>query len=100
VLAQRTERVGWAVAADEVVTVALDLDLDDELRREGRVYELVHRINSMRKEAGLSITDRIKLSLPASDADLVAFQDRIGSETLAVHIDFSAAGEPELVPAS
>ncbi len=100
VLVQRTERVGWAVAADEVVTVALDLDLDDELRREGRVYELVHRINSMRKEAGLSITDRIKLSLPASDADLVAFQDRIGSETLAVHIDFSAADEPELVPAS
>jgi isoleucyl-tRNA synthetase len=100
VLVQRTEKEGWAVAADGAVTVALDLALDDDLRREARVYELVHRINTMRKEAGLSITDRIKLSLPTSDADLAPYQERIGAETLAVHIEFSTAGEPQLVPAS
>ena len=100
VLVQRTEKVGWSVASDGKVTVALDLELDDELRSEARVFDLVHRINSMRKAAGLSITDRIKLSLPSSDADLASYQEWIGSETLAVHIDFAATDEPELVLAS
>lgn len=100
VLVQRTEKPGWAVAVDGTITVGLDLEVDDELRSEARVFDLVHRINTMRKEAGLSITDRIKLSLPRSDADLATYQEWISSETLAVHIDFSAPGEPELVPAT
>ena len=70
VLVERAGRDGWAIASSEGVTVALDTHVDEALRREGRVYELIHRVNSMRKEAGLAITDRISLSIPSHDADL------------------------------
>jgi isoleucyl-tRNA synthetase len=73
------------------VTVALDVHVDEELRREGRVYELVHRVNTMRKEAGLELTDRIRLTIPAEDADLLEHADWIQRETLAVSIDADGA---------
>ena len=66
VLVERTEKEGWAVAASDGATVALDLELDDELRLEGRVYDLIHHVNSLRKEQGLALTDRIDLRLPAA----------------------------------
>ena len=52
VLVERRGREGWAVAADDGVTVALDTALDDELRVEGRVLDLIHLLNTMRKDAG------------------------------------------------
>ncbi|HVB45901.1 MAG TPA: isoleucine--tRNA ligase [Streptosporangiaceae bacterium] len=92
VLVERLEKAGWAVAAEEGVTVALDTALDDELLREGRVYELIHLVNTKRKEAGLGLSDRIVLSLPASDADLLGYKDWIAGEVLAVSVDV-APGE-------
>jgi isoleucyl-tRNA synthetase len=86
VLVERHGKEGWAVAASDGVTVSLDLALDEELEREGRVYELIHRVNSMRKEAGLELTDRIRLTLPESDADLLAHEEWIARETLAVSV--------------
>jgi isoleucyl-tRNA synthetase len=93
VLVERTGKQGWAVAASDGVTVALDAHLDDELRQLGRVYELIHRVNSMRKEAGLELTDRIALTIPESDSDLLEHADWIGRETLAVAVE---AGEADL----
>jgi isoleucyl-tRNA synthetase len=86
VLVERRGREGWAVASDEGVTVALDTTLDEELLREGRVYDLIHRINSLRKEQGLDLTDRITVTLPAADADLLAHAEWIKRETLAVDV--------------
>jgi isoleucyl-tRNA synthetase len=94
VLVERTGKEGWAVASEDGVTVALDTTLDDELRREGRVYELIHRVNAMRKEAGLELTDRISLSLPTGDADLLDFKDWIARETLATAVDADGGAEP------
>ena len=88
-IVERLEKAGWAVASDDGVTVALDTALDDELRREGRVYELIHQVNTMRKDAGLGLSDRITLSLPASDADLLGYRDWIAAEVLAVSIDLA-----------
>jgi isoleucyl-tRNA synthetase len=99
VLVERTGKEGWAVASEDGVTVALDTTLDDELRREGRVYELIHRVNVMRKEAGLELTDRISLSLPADDADLLDFKDWIARETLAVAVDANGGAEPVIAKA-
>jgi len=87
VLVERRGREGWAVAAADGVTVALDAHLDEELRREGRVYDLIHAVNTMRKEAGLELTDRIRLTVPQSDADLLAYSDWIARETLAVSVE-------------
>jgi isoleucyl-tRNA synthetase len=87
VLVERLEKAGWAVASDEGVTVALDTTLDDELKREGRVYDLIHQVNTMRKEAGLGLSDRIVLHLPSSDADLLSYRDWISGEVLATGLD-------------
>jgi hypothetical protein len=57
------------------------------------VYELIHRVNSMRKDAGLSLTDRISLTIPAVDADLLEHADWIEAETLATMVD---AGRTEM----
>ena len=91
VLVERHGREGWAVAASDGVTVALDLHLDDDLLRRGRVYDLVHAVNTMRKEAGLELTDRIRLTLPEADADLLEHSDWIARETLAVSVEASGS---------
>ena len=50
---------GWTVASDGALTVALDVNVTDELRREGWAREIVKRIQTKRKESGFEITDRI-----------------------------------------
>ncbi len=87
VIVERLEKAGWEVASESGVTVALDTTLDDELRRESRVYELIHLVNTMRKEAGLGLSDRIALVLPASDKDLLGYRDWIAAEVLAVSVE-------------
>jgi isoleucyl-tRNA synthetase len=89
VLVERRGKEGWAVAASDGVTVALDAHLDDELRLLGRVYDLIHRVNSLRKEQGLALTDRIRLTIPESDAVLLEHSDWIARETLAVSVEAS-----------
>ena len=84
VLVERRGKEGWAVAGEDGLTVALDLELDPELELEGRARELIHRINTMRKEAGLEITDRIVLTLPP---ELAEHQEWIARETLAERVE-------------
>ncbi|MDD4746755.1 MAG: isoleucine--tRNA ligase [Salinivirgaceae bacterium] len=52
---------GWLVATEGAVTVALDIQITEELRMEGIARELINRIQNMRKESGLDVTDKIKL---------------------------------------
>ena len=85
VLVEHVGKEGWAVAADDGVTVALDTLLDDELLREGRALDLIHAVNAMRREAGLELTDRIRLWIP--DEDLLQFAERIKEETLATSVE-------------
>jgi len=99
VLVERAGKDGWAVAGDAGVTVAVDTSVDDELAREGRVYELIHRVNSMRKDAGLNLTDRISLTIPAADADLLEHTDWIARETLAVAVEAHGGSEPAIARA-
>ncbi|HEU4942376.1 MAG TPA: DUF5915 domain-containing protein, partial [Gaiellaceae bacterium] len=88
VLVERRGKEGWAVASEDGVTVALDTRLDPELELEGRVLDLIHRLNSMRKEAGLELTDRIEVTLPADQADLLEQHAQwIKDEVLAVSIE-------------
>jgi len=77
---------GWAIAEDDGISVAFDTTLDDELRREGRVLDLIHALNAMRKSAGLELTDRIVVTLPRREKDLLAYRDRIANEVLAREI--------------
>jgi isoleucyl-tRNA synthetase len=101
VLVERTGRVGWAVATDEGVTVAVDTALDDELVREERVLTLIRRLNELRREAGLALTDRIVVTLPQSEADLLEEHGEwIKAETLAVEIQLDgSSGAPTIAKA-
>ena len=87
VIVERGGRDGWAVAGADGVTVALDTALDDELLLEGRVYDLIRTVNTMRKDQGFEVTDRIVLTVPQADSDLVApYEEWIKREVLAVEI--------------
>jgi len=79
---------GWLVASDEAngIMVALDTEMTEELEMQGLARELVSRIQALRKESGLEITDRISLSLQGSKKLLDAVkcnEASITSETLA-----------------
>jgi isoleucyl-tRNA synthetase len=87
VLVERGGREGWAVASGDGVTVALDLGVDDELLLEGEGYELIHRVNSLRKEQGFELTDRIVLTIPEARRELVERHGNwIAREVLATEI--------------
>jgi isoleucyl-tRNA synthetase len=96
VLVERRGREGWAVASAEGVTVALDTTLDDELRLERLVLDLIHQINSMRKEQGLELTDRIRITLPEAQKELLRHQEWIKEETLATEIETDGGTEPQI----
>ena len=97
VLVERSGKEGWAVASDEGVTVALDTTLDAELELEGRVYDLIHTLNSMRKDQGLELTDRITVTLPQADADLVErHAEWIKAEVLAVSLETDGVQAPQI----
>ena len=79
-------RAGYGVATEGGVTVALELEVTPELRREGVARELVRTIQEARKEAGLEVTDRIELGVETSGEPaeaLAAHRDEIAEETLA-----------------
>jgi isoleucyl-tRNA synthetase len=85
---------GYEVEAEAGHAVALQLELDDELRREGLAREIVHAVQIARKDAGLEITDRIALTL-AGDEDLLAaaqvHQDYLAKEVLATTVSYDGS---------
>ncbi len=79
-------RSGFVVQSEGDHTAALDPELDDDLRQEGLARELVNRIQRLRRDSGLEITDRIRIGIVGAEAIEVAarrFQDFISGETLA-----------------
>jgi len=81
---------GWLVATEGKLTVALDIMVSDELRREGLARELVNRIQNIRKDSGFEVTDRIRIEIERNDeiaGAVESFGDYIASQTLAVSVD-------------
>lgn len=77
---------GYAVANDGVLTVALDLEISENLRIEGQARELVKHIQTFRKESGFEITDRINITIEDSDVakNIISnFKDYISTQVLA-----------------
>jgi isoleucyl-tRNA synthetase len=77
---------GWLVANEGNLTVALEVELTDELKNEGMARELINRIQNIRKESGLEITDRITVTLsPNEDVQkaIDSFADYIQTQVLA-----------------
>jgi len=83
------ELSGWLVESDGNLTVALDTELDDDLRREGIAREFVNRVQNLRKNAGFEVTDRIFIfsDCPEDFAEAITkLSDYIKSETLAIEL--------------
>ena len=87
---------GYEVEAEAGHAVALQLELDDDLRREGLAREIVHAVQNARKAAGLEITDRIDLTL-TGDPDLLeaaqTHQDYLADEVLATSVSYDGTGD-------
>ena len=80
---------GWLVESAEGLTVALDTKLTPELVNEGLAREFVNRVQNMRRDAGFSVTDRIRIYFESSDklaGAISRMSDYIKSETLAMQI--------------
>jgi isoleucyl-tRNA synthetase len=89
---------GWSVASDQGVTVALDVNLTEELKQEGIARDLVNRIQNLRKDLGLEVQDKIKLLVADSNAEVNAAIAKFGSyiqeETQAISLSVGTiAGE-------
>ncbi|AIZ62740.1 isoleucine--tRNA ligase [Hymenobacter sp. DG25B] len=84
---------GWLVASDGPLTVALDVTLTDELRQEGVARELVNRLQNLRKDSGLEVQDKIRVTLgqqPELEAAVQSFGDYIREEVQALALNFAA----------
>jgi isoleucyl-tRNA synthetase len=68
---------GWLVANEGALTVALDVTISDDLRKEGIARELVNRIQNLRKDSGFEVTDRIDVLLQKDDKILNAVKNNI-----------------------
>ena len=91
---------GWLVASEGKLTVALDITITEELRREGVARELVNRIQNIRKDSGFEVTDKIRVEIESNDLTAPAvesFAQYIAQQTLAVDVKIAAAPAGDFV---
>ena len=92
---------GWSVASQDGVTVALDINITDELKQEGLARDFVNRIQNLRKEMGLEVQDKIKIQVEDSIEELTLSlknnTDYICTEVQALSLDFSSKLEDSVL---
>jgi isoleucyl-tRNA synthetase len=105
---ERAVHEGLIAANQGLITIALDTHLDEQLLLEGVAREIVNKVNTMRREANLAVTDRIKLQIQTTERVISSFQqfkDYICQEILAVDVQFGPCtgtewdinGEPTVI---
>ncbi|WP_068466769.1 isoleucine--tRNA ligase [Candidatus Protochlamydia phocaeensis] len=108
---ERVVHEGIIAANEGLITIALETNLDEQLLQEGLAREIVNKVNTMRREADLAVTDRIKLHMQTTDRVVSCFrhfQDYICHEVLAVEVQFGPCegtewdlnGEPTIIAIS
>ena len=91
---------GWLVASEGQLTIALDIEVNDALRREGVARELVNRIQNVRKDSDFDVTDKVDAAIFADgpvhdeiEASLASFEDYLKSQTLARTVSLGTTAE-------
>ncbi|MEM7161015.1 MAG: isoleucine--tRNA ligase [Bacteroidota bacterium] len=87
---------GWTVASEGLITVALDINLNESLKNEGLAREMVNRIQNLRKDKGLDVTDRINVTVQNHPKLSMALHDNLNyicAEILADRLDFKEKAE-------
>ena len=85
---------GWLVANEGRLTVALDITITDDLKKEGLARELVNRVQNLRKSSGFDITDKVNITVASSaemDDAIRAYKDYIATQVLANSIEIVPA---------
>ena len=83
---------GWLVANEGRLTVALDITVTEELRKEGLARELVNRVQNIRKSSGFDITDKVNITIlsnEAMDAAVAEYKEYISNQVLAASIEIA-----------
>lgn len=91
---------GWLVASEGQLTVALDITISEELKAEGIARELINRVQNLRKDSGLEVTDRIVLKVETSEVIRTAIKanmEYVCNEVLANDIQFEAVSADALI---
>ena len=91
---------GWLVANNGILTIALDIELTDELIEEGIARELINRIQNLRKSSGLEITDRITIELEDREEihnAVLHCSDYIASQVLATSLELASDVQGESI---
>lgn len=85
---------GWAVASEDEITVALDITLTEELKKEGIARDFVNRVQNLRKDMGLEVLDKIAIEVQKDSAEINAaltdFADYIRTETQAFTLEIKS----------
>lgn len=92
-----SQKEGYVTEADNTVTVVLDTNLTEELVEEGFVYEVISKVQTMRKDSGFEVMDHIKVYISGNDrvADVVRKNEpAIGGKVLADAFVYDAGGFP------
>ena len=91
---------GWLVASEGALTIALDIEVSEQLRNEGVARELVNRIQNLRKDSGFEVTDKVDVRIYADGealeeitAALASYKDYVATQTLALSIETGPAAE-------
>lgn len=88
---------GWSVASESGLTVALDIMLTDELRREGIARDFVNRVQNLRKDMGLEVLDKIAIEVEQDEETITSalkeFKEYISTETQAVSLEVKSRVE-------
>jgi len=90
---------GWLVSTEGNITVALDITITEELKAEGIARELVNRVQNLRKDSGLEVTDKIRLTVECAAEIQSAIAQNEGyvcNEVLATEINFGSLGDDAL----
>ncbi len=91
---------GWLVASEGKLTVALDVTVTEELRKEGLARELVNRIQNIRKDSGFEVTDRIRVEIEKKEmleGAIESYGEFIGAQTLALSVTLSESPAGDFV---
>ena len=91
---------GWLVSSEGSLTVALDISISDNLKAEGIARELVNRVQNLRKDSGLDVTDRILLKVDTNEkvkGAIVANKEYVCNEVLASDVVFESLGSDALL---
>ncbi len=94
---------GWLVATEGPLTIALDIQITEDLKKEGVARELINRIQNLRKDSGFEVTDKIEVIIFADEKAsgeithaLEVYKEYVSAQTLAISIAVEdLAGAPE-----